>query len=251
MLTTTGLPAFCATFTACRIWSDAVTDPPGESTRSTMALMFLSRAAWPMAADRSSLAMPEEALSRNSWRCRRGSRPPPRPGRYWRCRTRCGVLHIVGDLDRLGAGAGAGERRRARFVVIADAVHQTARARIFGKLRAGFQRRDHFGAGEMAVGRHLADGGVIDRIHQRGELLAVGRRHLLFHEHVGGAFIFGALGDLRLGLDLVEQCRAGTTRRRRRPTPRRGFWAAPRSHRRRWRRDSRPGRRRRRRWPGR
>ena len=64
MLTTTGLPAFCAIFTACRIWSDAVTEPPGESTRSTMALMFLSRAAWRMAADRSSLAMPAEVLSR-------------------------------------------------------------------------------------------------------------------------------------------------------------------------------------------
>ena len=40
MLTTTGLPLACAFFTASRIWSDAVTEPPGESTRSTMALML-------------------------------------------------------------------------------------------------------------------------------------------------------------------------------------------------------------------
>ena len=30
MLTTTGLPAFCAFFTASRIWSEAVTEPPGN-----------------------------------------------------------------------------------------------------------------------------------------------------------------------------------------------------------------------------
>ncbi len=42
MLTTTGMPLACAFFTASRIWSEALTEPPGESTRSTIALIDLS-----------------------------------------------------------------------------------------------------------------------------------------------------------------------------------------------------------------
>ena len=167
--------------------------------------MFLSRAAWPIAADRSSLAMPGRRIEPGSL----GGAVADFAGRLddgdiGGTQARRGILHIVGELDRFRAAAGTGIGGGARLIVIADAVHQPAGARVFGELRAGFQACDHFWAGDMAVGRHLADGAVIDRVHQRGELLAVGGRHLLFHEHVGGAFIFGALGDLRLGIDLVQ-----------------------------------------------
>ena len=42
MLTTTGLPAAFAARTADKISSDAVSDPPGEETRKTMAFTSLS-----------------------------------------------------------------------------------------------------------------------------------------------------------------------------------------------------------------
>ena len=220
MLTTTGLPAFCAAFTACRIWSLAVTEPPGESTRSTMALMFLSRAAWPIAADRSSLAMPAQVLSSEFLAVPSRISPAASTMAILAAPKCCDrVLHIVGELDRLGAGSGAGVGGGARLVVIADAVHQPGGCahprRIAGWPPAPRSLR------RVVMWRLAAiwlDRAVIDRLHQRRELLAVGRRHLLFHVHVGGAFVFGALGDLGHGLDLVQECRAGKSRRRRRPT---------------------------------
>jgi hypothetical protein len=45
MLTTTGLPAALALFMAARICSEAVSEPPGEETRNTIALTSLSSAA--------------------------------------------------------------------------------------------------------------------------------------------------------------------------------------------------------------
>ena len=244
MLTTTGLPAFCAVFTACRIWSDAVTEPPGESTLQHDGLDVL--VARRLADGLGQIVAGDAGCWRRAGILGGAVADFARrldDGDVGVANARSAArAHRSMNLTVLAPAPARALARGARFIVIADAVDQAARARLFGELRAGFQRRDHVGARSACGWRPSAStAGVIDRLHQRGELLAVGRRHLLFHEHVGGAFVFGALGDLGLGLDLVQRCRAGTPRRRPCPTARRGSWAASRFRWRRWRRHSRPG----------
>ena len=57
----------------------------------------------------------------------------------------------------------------------------------------------------MAFASGSSERGVVPAIHHRRQLFAVGAGHFLFGVHVGGAFIFGALGHLRHGVNLVEQ----------------------------------------------
>ncbi len=57
----------------------------------------------------------------------------------------------------------------------------------------------------MAVLGDLGQGRIAPGFGDFGELRLVRIRHGLFHVHVGGALIFGTLGHLRHGLDLVQQ----------------------------------------------
>ena len=113
--------------------------------------------------------------------------------------------HVLCKRHRLGVVPSAGQRGIESIVVVTDAVDQLLSLGVIGELRARFQRRNQRLAAELAVFGGIIHRGVIPGVHQRIELLAVLLGHARFHVHIGSALVLGALGDLRLGLDLVEQ----------------------------------------------